>query len=245
MDTADLLIKAADRLRTSLAGLHFPEPVSHVYNPLEYAWDPHTTWIRRFAPAPRQILLLGMNPGPFGMAQTGVPFGEVSAVRDWMGITGNVSQPSPVHPKRPIEGFACRRSEVSGKRLWGWARDSFGTAERFFRHHFAVNFCPLIFLEDSGRNRTPDKIPGHAMEPVEAACLDHLREVIRILQPAWLIGVGGFAEAKLRTAAASGPARIVRIPHPSPANPAANRDWHGAARRALAEAGVPGPDNLP
>jgi single-strand selective monofunctional uracil DNA glycosylase len=245
MATASHLISAADRLRSRLAGLQFPSPVTHVYNPLEYAWDPHTAWIRRFATGPRHILLLGMNPGPFGMAQTGVPFGEISAVRDWMGITGNVGHPGNEHPKRRIEGFACRRAEVSGRRLWGWARDSFGPADRFFRHHFAVNFCPLIFLEESGRNHTPDKIPRHAMEPVEAACLDHLGEVIRILQPTWLIGVGGFAEAKLQGLAVGHGARIVRIPHPSPANPAANRDWHGAVSRALADAGVPGPQDLP
>jgi single-strand selective monofunctional uracil DNA glycosylase len=243
---ASRLIKAADNLRLALRSLTFSPPVDRVYNPLDYAWEPHTQWIRKFGNSPKKLLLLGMNPGPFGMAQTGVPFGEVAAVRDWMGISAPVSKPPHEHPKRPIDGFNCKRSEVSGRRLWGWARDSFGSADRFFSHHFAVNFCPLIFLEDSGRNRTPDKIPAPEIAPVEAACRLHLAEVIRILQPDWLIGVGNFAAAQLATVITpESTARIVRIPHPSPANPAANRDWSGAASLALAAAGVPCPDLLP
>ena len=34
----------------------------------------------------KRVVFLGMNPGPFGMAQVGVPFGEVAAVRDWLRI---------------------------------------------------------------------------------------------------------------------------------------------------------------
>ncbi len=60
-----------------------------------------------------------MNPGPWGMVQSGVPFGEVAAVRDWMKIKSSAKQPKSVHPKRPIEGLSCKRSEVSGRRLWG------------------------------------------------------------------------------------------------------------------------------
>ena len=237
--TAESLVAAADALRSDLRSLRFARPVAHVYNPLEYAWEPHTAWLRRYGTGPRPILFLGMNPGPFGMAQTGIPFGEVAAVRDWMGIDGPVGHPDNEHPKRRIEGFACRRSEVSGRRLWGWARETWGDARDFFARHFVVNYCPLIFLEEGGRNRTPDKLPASERERVEAACDRHLGEVIRVLRPEWLVGVGCFAEERLRQVAGDGPARIVRIPHPSPANPAANRDWAGAATAALRHAGVP------
>lgn len=234
--SADRLVAAADRLRRALAPLCFGPPVTHVYNPLEYAWAPHEAYLRRFGAGRKRVLFLGMNPGPFGMAQTGIPFGEVAAVRNWIGIEAAVGRPVPEHVKRPVEGFGCRRSEVSGRRLWGWARDTFGTADAFFAGHFVVNYCPLIFLEESGRNRTPEKIPASEIAPVEAACQEHLSEVIDLLDPEWLVGVGGFAEARLQRVADG--RRVTRIPHPSPANPAANRNWAAAATGALRKAGI-------
>jgi len=99
-----------------------------------------------------------MNPGPFGMAQIGVPFGEIASARDWLGLEGPVGQPRTVNPKRPVEGFACARSEVSGQRLWGLFRARFGAPEAFFAEHFVANYCPLVFFE-GGRNLTPDKLP--------------------------------------------------------------------------------------
>ena len=235
---SDQLLAAADELRTALRPLTFPAPVTHVYNPLEYACQAHSAFVRKFGGGPKRVLFLGMNPGPFGMAQTGVPFGEIPAVRDWMGINEPVDRPANEHPKRPITGFSCTRSEVSGRRLWGWARDTFGTPEEFFRTHYVVNYCPLVWMSESGANLTPDKLPGPAMQPVHAACDAHLAKVIRILSPEWLVGVGGFAEERFREVAGSGPARIARIPKPSPANPAANKDWAGAAMKALRDAGV-------
>jgi single-strand selective monofunctional uracil DNA glycosylase len=78
------------------------------------------------------------------------------------------------------------------------------------------------------------------MAPVEQACQQHLQEVISLLKPSFLIGVGGFAEERLRRAAGAcgSPARIGRILHPSPASPAANRGWAEAAGRQLADLGV-------
>ncbi len=236
---ADALIAAADTLRTALRPLQFSLPVTHVYNPLDYAWAPHTAYLRKFGTGKKKGIFLGMNPGPFGMAQTGVPFGEVAAVRDWMGIEAPVQSAPGEHPKRRIEGFACPRSEVSGRRLWGWAAAEFGTAGQFFNDYFVVNYCPLIFLEETGRNRTPDKIPASEMAVVEAACDEHLKQVIEVLDPAWLIGVGGFAEKRLTEVAAGRPdTRIIRILHPSPASPAANRDWAGAVNQTMRAAGL-------
>lgn len=235
---SDSLLAAAEALEAALRPLSFAPPVTHVYHPLAYARRPHTAYVERFGNTRKRVLLLGMNPGPFGMAQTGVPFGEVAAVRDWMGILEPVDRPAAEHPKRPVEGFGCKRSEVSGRRLWGWARETFGTAEQFFRDHYVVNYCPLVFMSATGANVTPDKLPAAEMAPVEAACDAHLGRVIAALEPEWLVGVGGFAEARLRVVAGGGTAKIARIPHPSPANPAANRDWAGAAMTALRAAGV-------
>jgi single-strand selective monofunctional uracil DNA glycosylase len=116
----------------------------------------------------------------------------------------------------------------------------FGTPRRFFSKHFVVNYCPLLFMEESGRNRTPDKLPAAEREALFAVCDRHLRRVVDALEPRWVVGVGVFAEERAREALAGRSQRIARIPHPSPANPAAQRDWAGKARRALQEQGVCG-----
>lgn len=234
------LIESARRLAATLAPLEFQPPVARVYQPLDYAWKPHRRYLQRFGGGPKRVLFLGMNPGPFGMAQTGVPFGEIAAVRDWMGIDEPVDKPADEHPKRPVEGFACQRSEVSGRRLWGLFAARFGTAAAFFDDHFVLNYCPLVWMTATGANLTPDKLPAADMAPVEEACMKHLAEMVSLMKPSFLIGVGGFAEERLRRAAeATGSKALVgRILHPSPASPAANRGWAEAAERQLTELGV-------
>ena len=231
------LIQAADELRKELHGLKFPDPVACTYNPLDYAWDRHCDYLTRFGKGPKKVLFLGMNPGPYGMTQTGVPFGEIPHVRDWMGISGPVTQPDPEHQKRPVTGFGCERSEVSGRRLWGLFAELFDSADHFFAHHFVTNFCPLVWMKDTGANITPDKLPRDCMDPVEEACLKHLVRTIEILQPAKLIGIGAFAEKQLATVKSEEHA-LGKILHPSPASPAANRDFAGTATRQLGELGI-------
>ncbi|MCU0670249.1 MAG: single-stranded DNA-binding protein [Myxococcota bacterium] len=237
-DASAALIETSDALVRALAKLRFAAPVTHVYQPLEYARAAWVSYVRRYGAGPKQVLLVGMNPGPFGMAQTGVPFGEVELVRDWLGIDAAIEKPRREHPKRPVEGFACARREVSGQRLWGWARDRFEKPERFFTRFFVANYCPLLFLEASGRNRTPDKLPAAERAPLERACDAALRGTVEILRPALVVGVGGFAETRAREALADLGVAIGRIPHPSPASPAANRGWAPQAERALRELGV-------
>ncbi|MEX1114508.1 MAG: uracil-DNA glycosylase family protein [Akkermansiaceae bacterium] len=234
------LIEATRRLADDLRDLEFSPPVAYVYRTLDYTWQAQREYLERYAKGRKRIVFLGMNPGPFGMAQTGVPFGEVAAVRDWMGIETAIDKPAREHPKRPIEGFQCKRSEVSGRRLWGLFAERFGTADAFFKDHFVLNFCPLVWMSETGANLTPDKLPSSEMAPVERACLEHLKEVIGLLKPEYLIGVGGFAEERLRRAAdACGSQAVIgRVLHPSPASPAANRGWAEAAGRQLKELGV-------
>jgi single-strand selective monofunctional uracil DNA glycosylase len=184
------------------------------------------------------VIYLGMNPGPFGMAQTGVPFGEVSIVRDWLGIEGPVRRPPRENPKRPVQGFSCTRSEVSGARLWGAISDHYGEPERFFRTQFIANYCPLVFMESSGRNVTPDKLPAAEREPLFAACDGFLRKLVDILEPEWLVGVGAFAARQAALALEGRDLRVGQILHPSPANPRANRDWIGEVRRQLGDMGL-------
>ncbi|HEX8740429.1 MAG TPA: uracil-DNA glycosylase family protein [Casimicrobiaceae bacterium] len=243
------VLDAARTLARAVTGLDFPPPVAHVYNPLDYAFASYEQYVHRFGASRKKVVLVGMNPGPFGMVQTGVPFGEVAAVRDWMGIHAAVGSPASAHPKRPVDGFACTRSEVSGRRLWGWAAARAGSAEAFFVDWFVLNYCPLAFVEASGRNLTPDHLPATAQRDLYAACDLHLARALAALAPSWAIGIGDFAAKRIRSLLESDGvdprlARSLksgRILHPSPANPTANRGWAEAVDGELAALGVPLP----
>ncbi len=238
MGHADRLIRAARVLSNQLAPIRFEPPVSHVYNPLEHAGRGYRRYLRRFADGPKRIVFLGMNPGPYGMTQTGVPFGEIGAVRDWLRIEVRIDRPADEHPKRRVDGFACTRSEVSGARLWGAIADHWHDPEAFFRDHFIANYCPLVFMEESGRNRTPDKLPTAEREAVYRACDDHLQRIVRILEPEWIVGIGAFAETRARQALIDHDLEFGRVLHPSPANPKANRGWAAQAGRELRALGL-------
>jgi single-strand selective monofunctional uracil DNA glycosylase len=242
--TSDLLIAAARRLRDDVAELRFAAPVTHVYNPLIYAWRAHEIYLRRYVDSHKRLVFLGMNPGPFGMAQTGIPFGEIAAVRDWLGIRAAIERPPDEHPKRPVRGFNCTRTEISGQRLWGLFAKRFGSAEKFFEEHTVMNYCPLAFVEASGRNRTPDKLPPGERAALFVACDEHLREIVRVIEPEWIIGVGDFAVKRARdviactASPAPRPPRVGQILHPSPACPASNNDWAGIATKQMRNLGV-------
>jgi len=220
----------------------FTSPVECVYNPLGYAWDLHRQYLDRFGRGKKQVVMLGMNPGPFGMVQTGVPFGEVEAVRSWLGLRGKVKKPAVEHPKRPILGLESTRSEVSGRRLWGWAAQRFVTPQRFARRFFVYNYCPLAFLSETGSNLTPDKLKRAETTPLFAACDRMLHKVVAQLEPEWLVGVGAFAEARIKKVFAQelerGDVRVGRMPHPSPASPAANKGWERLADAAMQDLGI-------
>ena len=232
------LISAARRLRAQVQALSFAPPVTHVYNPLEYAGKAHEQYLRTWGQGRRRVVFLGMNPGPWGMAQTGVPFGEVPMVRDWLRIDAPIGKPDPEHPKRPIEGLTCPRSEVSGRRLWGLFADRFGTPEHFFADHFVANYCPLVFMEDRGRNRTPDKLPAAERHALLEPCDAHLRAVCSVLEPQWLVGVGRFARDRAAAALADTDVNVVQILHPSPASPLANQGWAERAAQQLTDLGI-------
>lgn len=232
------LVRITDQLSNQLEGLVFSPPVTVVYNPLVYARSVWHQYLARFGQRGGRVLLLGMNPGPWGMAQTGIPFGEVVAVRDWMGLGGDIVPPAVQHPKVPVHGLQCWRNEVSGQRLWGWAKARWGTPEAFFHQFFVLNYCPLCLLEGSGRNRTPDRLPAAERAAIEVLCDAALRQAVEVLQPSRVVGVGQYASERAQQALAGLGVPVGRILHPSPASPQANRDWAGQAEVQLQAQGV-------
>jgi len=230
------LINITKQLSKDVNALSFSEPVAYVYNPLEYAWKSHRSYVEKYGSGKGRVLLIGMNPGPWGMAQTGVPFGEVNHVRDFLGIEEKVKQPERVHPKRPIQGFDCPRSEVSGRRVWDWAKERYGIPESFFNEFFVINYCPLCFMEEGGKNRTPDKLKPEERDAVFEVCDVALRKFVKVLEPSKIVGIGGFA--KKRAMKSLDRDDIETILHPSPASPIANRGWAPQIEKQFETMGV-------
>ena len=230
------LIKISKQLSGDVETLTFSEPVAYVYNPLDYAWKSHKVYLEKCGEGTGRVLLIGMNPGPWGMAQTGVPFGEVTAVREFLGICETVDKPPHEHPKRPILGFNCPRSEVSGRRVWEWAKERFGTPENFFSEFFIMNYCPLCFMEKGGKNRTPDKLKPDERDAVFEVCDVALRKFVDVLEPSKIVGIGGFAKKRAMETLCRDD--IGTILHPSPASPTANRGWAPQIEKQFEAMGV-------
>lgn len=204
-----------------------------VYNPIKYAADMHLQFIERYAVEHTKILFLGMNPGPFGMTQNGIPFGEVSFVKDYFKFDGVIKHPKKELESRPIQGLDCPRSEVSGMRFWSLMRDHYGNCDALKGEIYVSNYCPLVFLEKTKRakNITPDKLPKDVRTVITKLCDEYLWDTVDIIKPEILIGIGKFAEKKLKNTQYP----YSSILHPSPASPLANRGWAEAATKTLKE----------
>ncbi len=217
-------LKISQKLSKALNGLKL-DGIPFVYNPLDYAWEAHADYLQKFGLSKRKTLFLGMNPGPWGMAQTGVPFGEVNFVKEWLNIEGKIKKPKIECKQKPVTGWDCTRSEVSGQRFWGFAQKQFQTPKNFFKDFMVLNYCPLLFLDAGGRNLTPDKLAKVDREQISQICDVALNELIAFYKPERVIGIGGFAKACFERVVTNPKIKIGTILHPSPASPAANRGW--------------------
>ena len=239
----DSLIRAAANLRDDVGPigrkLVSEGSVDVCYNPLEYAWDAHEAYLKRMGSSGARTVVLGMNPGPHGMGQMGIPFAATSMVRDLLDITGiSVNQPEVADPRRPVIGLEYPREEVSGTRLWGLLSERYGNAEAIASNVFLVNHCPLmLFTGPRATNITPDKVAGPTAHALLERCDEHLREVVGVLDAKRVIGVGKFAESRAKAALADYSVEILGCWHPSPASPLANRnggaDWRANVRAVL------------
>lgn len=218
---------AAARLRDALDGYPLPRGVAYAYHPLRYAWDAHAAFLSRYGEGAGRAVFVGMNPGPWGMTQSGVPLADPALAREWMGVQGRVESPPHAHPKVPVLGYASTRRDPTGAKFYGWARRRYGTAAAFFAEAFVLNYCPLLFLDEAGRNVTLPQVPKAAAAPLFAACDAHLAAMLRALRPRRVLPMGAFAAARVRGVLEAEkldvPLRQVR--HPSPANPANNAGW--------------------
>ena len=237
------MIEASSKLRDDVEkfadSLVKEGSVDAVYNPLAYAWEPHRAYLELASGGGAKTLLLGMNPGPHGMGQMGIPFAATSVVRELLKITNlEVGQPRKPHPKRPISGLDWPKEEVSGTRLWSLLANEYGSAESIFKSVFLLNHCPLmLFSGERATYITPDKITGPTTKALLERCDEHLREVVDIMQIERVIGVGRYSEKRALNALSGIDISVTTCWHPSPASPLANRnkgeDWKKNVRNVL------------
>ena len=223
MDKCEKTIRLTRRFSRAMSQLEL-EYDGYIYNPLDYAWDMHEKFLEKAVTEEQHVLLLGMNPGPFGMCQNGVPFGDKVNVREYLKIDGVIRKPRKECPKRPIEGLDVKRVEMSGKRIWGTVSELW-SAEEFFSFATVFNYCPLCFLDEGGRNVTPDKLTLGDRKRIYELCDRYLEDVISIIKPGILVGVGNFATDKLRHFGDD----VRTLPHPSPLN-RGSADFYGSEK---------------
>lgn len=207
-----------------------------VYNPLDYAWEPHKEYIKKYGGLGAQTIIMGMNPG-HGMGNTGIPFGCPKKVRNYLKIKDcKVRKPEKMHPKRKIQGLNCKKPEISGKRIWKLIEEIYGPPDNAFKNIFIINHFPLWMFNDSGQNITPEKLNRKKVKKIFDICDQYVIDVAKILKIKTIVGVGKYAERMAENVTEKKEMKHIKkkmIPHPSPANPLANKE-KGAIWRKIA-----------
>lgn len=238
------VLKITTRLRDRASKICFEHKVGWYYNPLDYAWPVHRAYKESLCNPSGRALLVGMNPGPWGMGQTGVPFGDPQIVGDWMGLGKDfvIKKPASERDSRPVNGFDSERREGSGQRLYGFLKECFGNLKNFFEANFVISYCPLLMFTPEAKNLTPPNLLKKEKKKIYSICDPYLKDMINIYSPEVLVGIGKFATERLREVSPSDGDDIFRIPHPSPANPEATRNggsyWRSRVKKVLTEANL-------
>ncbi|KAF7991960.1 hypothetical protein HCN44_010761 [Aphidius gifuensis] len=209
-DIPNNLLNIELNLSINLDKLNYNNPIDYIYCPIIYAKTVHFNYLNKYCRDKKNIMILGMNPGPWGMSQTGVPFGEINIVIDWLKINGHIDKPKRQHEQRQVDGFSCKRSEISGRKFWSLFKKLSNNPDTFFRHCFLRNFFkPTIIIII---------IAGPEQKKLQEFCDQALIEVIKILDVKVIIGVGRFSEQRakkvVKTAKLS--TKVLWMIHPSP-----------------------------
>ena len=214
--------------------------IDFAYNPLNYAWESHKNYLKNYGDLGATKIIMGMNPG-HGMGNTGIPFGCPEKVKNYLKIRDvKINKPKKIHPKRLVTGLECKKPEISGKRIWGLIEEIYGAPEKAFQNIFVLNHFPLWMFNSSGQNITPDKLSISSSKIIFEKCNRYLIDVVSILKIKRIICVGKYASRMAHKAVKNSDFQdliIDEIPHPSPANPLANKEkgalWKKIAREVI------------
>ncbi|XP_037927861.1 single-strand selective monofunctional uracil DNA glycosylase-like [Teleopsis dalmanni] len=207
------------------------EDITHIYNPVEYAADLHCEYLRKYLDRPKRVVFLAVHPEQNGMAQTGVPFGNVSTVRDMMKLCGEVKQPNRLHPKHPVLGLNCHINEPSGVRFWGLMDKIAGSLDTFSEQCFVHTFCPLLFFNEYGRTIEPCVLPFEIKYPMRDLLVEALCKEMKLVQPEIIVVTGNYVYNGLQRSELYAKTLLVMTnPHPWVPN---NHNWVRRSERWL------------
>ena len=225
-----------------------------VWNPGRYGERWHRRFRETYPPGPNPVLLLGLNPGPYGMGQTGIPFTDIRRLESDLpelaarlrtdGESIGLPGLAPPDLRRRLD----RTFESSSIRVYRFLRLAGGSAGAGWRRVVAANPCPMLFMEGTV-NRTPADLRralrkrGGRLERVTARLeeCDQLRrecarEAVRVLEPRGVILLGRNIQEALAGDPSLGavPGGVLAWEHPARAVPDA---WAGGLVRAVRRRG--------
>ena len=94
-------------------------------------------------------------------------------------------------------------------------------------------------MNSSGKNIIPSALPKESRKILFDTCDISLKKLVDLLDVEAVVGIGKFACDRARMALKDKPdVKMHLIMHPSPASPAANKDWAGIVKKQLKESGV-------
>lgn len=216
-----------------------------VVNPGSYGERWHARFRRTYPLRRNPLLFCGLNPGPYGMAQTGVPFTDLKRLRaelprlaTELEATGSALVPPGLAPA-PLRPFLTRTFESSSVRVYRFLALVRETAEAALRDVVFVNPCPLLFVERrSGENRTPADLPrelrraagtaragleraARLMAAFDAARLEVVTRAVERLEPRGAVLLGRDVAAVIGDSlrARLGARAVVEWEHPARAVP--------------------------
>jgi len=195
-----------------------------VWNPALYALDIYQEYLTKFPPEPGAILALGLNPGPYGMAQTGIPFTDCRTASGALGMEMTI-------PGKAPDDLISRLKKANGKWRGTYERSSlgmyrflilaWGDIKTAYRNWFVGNPCPLLFLDPERWNVTPADPRLRRMKEVGELRQRAVIGFSEILNPRGIVCFGkdvakAVGEVAIRQV---GPDRVVFYEHPARAVP--------------------------
>jgi single-strand selective monofunctional uracil DNA glycosylase len=199
-----------------------------VLDPSRYGERWHAPFRRLYPPRARPLLVFGLNPGPYGMAQTGIPFTDLKRLAQGLPrLAAELARSGerlslPGLAPSSLQPFLTRTFESSSVRVHRFLRLAHGSAERAFREVVFVNPCPLLFIDRAlGENRTPADLPRALRAGVDEARVEVVSVAVARLRARGAIVLGRDAAAALSVPlrARLGERAVVEWEHPARAVP--------------------------
>jgi hypothetical protein len=159
---------------------------------------------RYYADAHPPVAAIAMNPGKFGAVQTGIPF------TDWP--RGLELLPDLDKLVDRSVGLPNPNREQSGRRVYGWGLQRFGSYQELFRHVLFMLTCPVAVLEGQGTrvNNVPlDQLPRREAQRCLDLIVRRVPALLKAAQPKGMLLLGAYAEGVWSALQAEGQAPAI------------------------------------